>query len=57
MNKSFWEAKLPKEIPQENPLNRVKGLSKINLHKTARRRSFPAILLKKLLDQINIITH
>jgi hypothetical protein len=52
-----WEPKLPKEVGQEVPLNRVKCFLEINFQQTTGGGALPTILLKKLLDKVDVITH
>jgi hypothetical protein len=42
---------------QENPLNGVKGFSKINFNKASKGGSFPFIMPEQLLQKIDIVNH
>ena len=47
----------PQKLSDKGPLNRVKGLPEVNLHKSFRRGSLFTILPKQLLNQIYAIRH
>lgn len=57
MNKHSKQTKKQEKMMKKGSLDKIKYLSEINLDDASRGGSFPSIMLKKLLHEINVVIH